>query len=90
MTPELLRLLIQKIVAHENSAKFSKHSEQTVEIHYTGIGCIDGENQQGEESPRQESQRDSRQGAFPNRRCPYQGKPKRFRGMLHVTKVTRG
>ena len=42
LTPELLRLFIQKIVVHEKSVKYSKHSEQTVEIHYTDIGYIGG------------------------------------------------
>ena len=42
MTPELLRLFIQKIVVHEKSVKYSKHAEQTVEIHYTDIGYIGG------------------------------------------------
>ena len=40
LTPELLRLFIQKIVVHEKSEKYSKHAEQTVEIHYTDIGFI--------------------------------------------------
>ena len=54
LTPELLRLFIQKIVVHEKSVKYSKHSEQTVEIHYTDIGYIGGVTQPNEESPRQE------------------------------------
>ncbi len=54
LTPELLRLFIQKIVAHEKSTKYSKHSEQTVEIHYADIGYISGGTQQDEKSPRQE------------------------------------
>ncbi len=54
LTPELLRLFIQKIVVHEKSVKYSKHAEQTVEIHYTDIGYIGGEPQQSKESPRQE------------------------------------
>ncbi len=45
LTPELLRLFIQKIVVHEKSVKYSKHAEQTVEIHYTDIGYIGGEPQ---------------------------------------------
>jgi site-specific DNA recombinase len=40
LTPELLRLFIQKIVVHEKSEKWSKHAPQRVEIHYTDIGCI--------------------------------------------------
>ena len=33
LTPELLRLFIQKIVVHEKSTKWSKHALQTIEIH---------------------------------------------------------
>ena len=54
LTPELLRLFIRKIVVHEKSEKYSKHAEQTVEIHYTDIGYIGGETQQSKESLRQE------------------------------------
>ena len=52
LTPELLRLFIQKIVVHEKSVKYSKYSEQAVEIHYTDIGFI-GETGE-EEKPQQE------------------------------------
>jgi len=52
LTPELLRLFIQKIVVHEKLVKYSKHAEQTVEIHYTDIGYIGGDTQQNK--PRQE------------------------------------
>ena len=52
LTPELLRLFIRKIVVHEKSVKYSKYSEQTVEIHYTDIGFI-GETGE-EEKPQQE------------------------------------
>ena len=41
LTPELLRLFIQKIVAHEKEVKWSKHAPQTVEIHYADIGCME-------------------------------------------------
>ena len=41
LTPELLRLFIQKIVVHEKEVKWSKHAPQTVEIHYTDIGCME-------------------------------------------------
>ena len=40
LTPELLRLFIQKIVVHEKDVKWSKHAEQTVEIYYTDIGYL--------------------------------------------------
>ena len=54
LTPELLRLFIQKIVVHEKSMKRSKKAMQTIEIHYNDIGCIGGDAQQDEKSPRQE------------------------------------
>ena len=40
LTPELLRLFIEKIVVHEKDVKWSKHAGQTVEIHYTDIGVV--------------------------------------------------
>ena len=40
LTPELLRLFIEKIVVHEKDVKWSKHVRQTVEIHYTDIGVV--------------------------------------------------
>lgn len=52
LTPELLRLFIQKIVVHEKSVKYSKHAEQTVEMHYTDIGFIGETGREGK--PRQE------------------------------------
>ena len=39
LTPELLRLFIQKIVVHEKNTKYSKHSEQTVEIHSLAVSA---------------------------------------------------
>lgn len=54
LTPELLRLFIQKIVVHEKSTKWSKHALQTIEIHYSDIGYIGGDIRQDEKSPRQE------------------------------------
>lgn len=54
LTPELLRLFIQKIVVHEKSTKWSKKAMQTIEIHYSDIGFIGGDIPQGKESPRQE------------------------------------
>lgn len=41
LTPELLRLFIQKIVVHEKDVKWSKHAQQTVEIHYNDIGYVE-------------------------------------------------
>ena len=62
LTPELLRLFIEKIVVHEKEVKWSKHAPQTVEIYYNGIGFIDKQHQDMEslqplktEEPRQAS-----------------------------------
>ena len=62
LTPELLRLFIEKIVVHEKEVKLSKHAPQTVEIYYNGIGFIDKQHQDMEslqplktEEPRQAS-----------------------------------
>ena len=66
LTPELLRLFIEKIVVHEKEVKWSKHAPQTVEIHYNGIGYVGSGQQdveealeapepQGTEKPRQAS-----------------------------------
>ena len=54
LTPELLRLFIQKIVVHEKSTKWSKKAMQTIESHYSDIGFIGGDIPQDKESPRQE------------------------------------
>ena len=54
LTPELLRLSIQKIVVHEKSTKWSKKAMQTIEIQYSDIGFIGGDIPQGKENPRQE------------------------------------
>ena len=40
VTPELLRLFIEKIVIHEKTVKWSRDAKQTVEIHYTDIGVV--------------------------------------------------
>ena len=45
LTPELLRLFIEKIVVHEKEVKYSKYTPQTVEIYYNGIGCVDSQQQ---------------------------------------------
>ena len=50
LTPELLRLFIEKIVVHEKEVKWSKHAPQTVEIHYNGIGYIGSGQQDVEEA----------------------------------------
>ena len=54
LTPELLRLFIEKIVVHEKEVKWSKHAPQTVEIYYNGIGYV-GSGQQDAAEPRQAS-----------------------------------
>ena len=54
LTPNLPRLFIRKIMVQEKSTKWSKKAMQTVEIHYTDIGCIGGDIRQDEKSPRQE------------------------------------
>ena len=41
MTPELLRIFIQKIVVHEKEVTWFRHAPQTVEIHYADIGCME-------------------------------------------------
>ena len=50
LTPELLRLFIEKIVVHEKEIKWSKHAPQTVEIYYNGIGYVGSGQQDTEEA----------------------------------------
>ena len=50
LTPELLRLSIEKIVVHEKEVKWSKHAPQTVEIYYNGIGYVGSGQQDVEEA----------------------------------------
>ena len=50
LTPELLRLFIEKIVVHEKEVKSSKHAPQTVEIYYNGIGYVGSGQQDMEEA----------------------------------------
>ena len=50
LTPELLRLFIEKIVVHEKEVKWSKHTPQTVEIYYNGIGYVGSGQQDVEEA----------------------------------------
>ena len=56
LTPELLRLFIQKIVVHEKEVRWSKHTPQTVEIHDADIGRMENrqtaEPQQRKEIPK--------------------------------------
>ena len=51
LTPELLRLFIEKIVVHEKEVKWSEHAPQTVEIYYNGIGYVGSGRQDVEEAP---------------------------------------
>lgn len=51
---ELPRPLIRNVAVREKSIKWSKKAMQTIEIHYSGIGYIGGEDPQDKESPRQE------------------------------------
>ena len=62
LTPELLRLFIEKIVVHEKEVKWSKHAPQTVEIYYNGIGCVDSQ-QQDMESPQSQKTEEPRQAS---------------------------
>ena len=50
LTPELLRLFIEKIMVHEKEVKWSKHAPQTVEIYYNGIGYVGSGQQDVEEA----------------------------------------
>ena len=50
LTPELLRLFIERIVVHEKEVKWSKHTPQTVEIYYNGIGYVGSGQQDVEEA----------------------------------------
>lgn len=50
LTPELLRLFIEKIVVHEKEVKWSKHAPQSVEIYYNGIGYVGSGQQDTEEA----------------------------------------
>ena len=50
LTPELLRLFIERIVVHEKEVKWSKHAPQTVEIYYNGIGYVGSGQQDMEEA----------------------------------------
>ena len=50
LTPELLRLFIEKILVHEKEVKWSKHAPQTVEIYYNGIGYVGSGQQDVEEA----------------------------------------
>ena len=63
LTPELLRLFIEKIVVHEKEVKWSKHTPQTVEIYYNGIGCMTDSQRQNTESPQSQETEEPRQAS---------------------------
>ena len=52
LTPELLRLFIQRIEVGERAEKYSRSSHQSVRIVYRDIGTVDSAMEQGEAQPR--------------------------------------
>ena len=52
LTPELLRLFIQRIEAGERTEKYSRSSHQSIRIVYRDIGTVDSAMEQGEAQPR--------------------------------------
>ena len=52
LTPELLRLFIQRIEVGERTEKYSRSSHQSIRIVYRDIGTVDSAMEQGEEQPR--------------------------------------
>ncbi len=74
LTPELLRLFIEKIVVHEKEVKWSKHAPQTVEIYYNGIGYVGSGQQDVEEAleapePQQPGHREAPAGIVNTMTC---------------------
>ena len=51
LTPELLRLFIQRIEVGERSQKYSRSAGQSVKIVYRDIGRVDSPMQEGEHAP---------------------------------------
>ena len=51
LTPELLRLFIQRIEVGERSQKYSRSAGQSVRIVYRDIGRVDSPMQEGEQAP---------------------------------------
>ena len=51
LTPELLRLFIQRIEVGERSQKYSRSAGQSVRIVYRDIGRVDSPMQEGEHIP---------------------------------------
>ena len=52
LTPELLRLFIQRIEVGERTEKYSRSSHQSIRIVYRDIGTVDSAMEQGEAQPR--------------------------------------
>ena len=51
LTPELLRLFIQRIEVGERSVKYSRSASQSIRIVYRDIGTVDSAMEQGEVQP---------------------------------------
>lgn len=51
LTPELLRLFIQRIEVGERTEKYSRSSHQSIRIVYRDIGTVDSAMEQGEVQP---------------------------------------
>ena len=52
LTPELLRLFIQRIEVGERTEKYSRSSHQSIRIVYRDIGTVDSAMERGEAQPR--------------------------------------
>ena len=52
LTPELLRLFIQRIEVGERETKYSRNSSQSVRIIYRDIGTVDSAMQPDEQQPK--------------------------------------
>jgi len=51
LTPELLRLFIQRIEIGERTVKYSRHASQSIRIIYRDIGDVDSAMEPGERQP---------------------------------------
>lgn len=52
MSPELLRLFIQRIEVGERTVKHSRHASQNIRIFYRDIGDVDSAMEHGEQQPK--------------------------------------
>jgi len=52
LTPELLRLFIQRIEVGERETKYSRNSSQSIRIIYRDIGTVDSAMQPDEQQPK--------------------------------------